>query len=524
MPLIENHAPLSLAEERLVAECSGPSRITIGDGERPIEASQDRAIRADVIRAILLNEDPSFRLHDKGLRLRGAWITGALDLQGCDLEHDITLTQCHLDSDISLVNTRLRGLHISGCLLKGMAADNASFAGSLYLRSETRIEGEISLAGARINGDLQICAAHIEAPGQDAVFAPSLRVDGSVFLGNYPYSDGITSLVAVGTLFFSSARVAHDFFVSNTSVSLKESVIGEGVFSATEEHGRDMALSLARAQVGGILFFQDNQISRGIVNLAGASVDKLKDEPEGPGAGYPLRLDGFRYNDFSRHTKTGVDTRLAWLERRPADMPFTAQPYEQLAHVMQQLGHRNDARLVLMHKERLLRRENRLLLRQENGRGIRWALMGLTDTLLRLTVGYGYRPGRAVLFAFVLIMGLGLFYQKTWDAGDMTPNAAPILVSKDWITATQLHSDNPGAFWSQPGQAGQDWETFNAFAYSADLVIPLISLGQENAWAPSTSRSPWGRAGWWMRWFAKTLGWIITALAAAALTGLIRQD
>ena len=121
-------------------------------------------------------------------------------------------------------------------------------------------------------------------------------------------------------------------------------------------------------------------------------------------------------------------------------------------------------------------------------------------------------------------MGLGLFYQATWRAGDFAPNSAPILVSQDWISATETHPANPAAFWSSPGQAGQDWETFNAFAYSADLVIPLVSLGQEDGWAPSTSRSPLGQIGWWLRWFAKAIGWIVTALGAAAITGVIRKD
>jgi len=56
----------------------------------------------------------------------------------------------------------------------------------------------------------------------------------------------------------------------------------------------------------------------------------------------------------------------------------------------------------------------------------------------------------------LLIIGLGLFFRATWQAGDMTPNAAPFLVSTAWIEAIQSHPDNPGVFWSSVGQAGQD--------------------------------------------------------------------
>ncbi len=518
MDLLQELAPLSEAEEKLLAECAGISRLSVGDGTLPSEARPDCEIRARLLRALLLDELPEHRLNDKGVRLRGAWVSGPLDLQGTDCSRDISLSQCRLEGGLQLVNAALRGVHIAGSVLGGIAADNAVFSGSVYIRGKSVVSGEIVLAGARITGDLQICDAEIHSDTSDAVFAPSLRVEGSVFLGNYPYSDVATDLTCDGMLFFSSAQIDHDFFISSVAVSVGVDPVS-GFFDPTEEHGADMAISLARARVGGLLLFQDSQIARGIVNLAGAQVGRFKDEPVGPGAAYPIRLDGFQYGDFSRHADTGIKTRLSWLARRPSDTPFTAQPYEQLAYVLKRIGHRTDARTVLMHKERLLReasREAAPLWWQP----VRW----LFDGFLRATIGYGYRPVRAVMIAVAMVLFLGWMFDRTWHAGDMAPNAAPILTSGPWISATIEHADNPGAYWAQPGQAGQDWETFNAFAYAADLVIPIVNLGQEDAWAPSTSRSDWGRAAWWMRWFAKAIGWIVTALGAAAITGVIRND
>ena len=522
MVTLKSFNPLTPAEEKLLAECSKPARIMVGDGGMPQGDDPDCVIRASLIRHILL-AGAGTAMDEKGLRLRGAMIKGALDLQGSDCNRDITLSHCSMEQPMTLVNANLRGLHISSSHIGGISADNTKFSGSVYLRFGTVVDGEIGLAGARINGDLQLCDVEINPIGQDAVFAHSLRVDGSIFLGNYPYSEGRTTLTANGALFFSSVRVEHDFFVSSCAISPEDSVISDGVFDATEEHGSDIALSLARARVGGLLYFQDNQIARGIVNLAGAQVARLKDEPVAPGANYPIRLDGFRYQDFSRHTETSVTARLEWLDRRPKDTPFTTQPYEQLAYVMTMMGHRNDARTVLMRKERLQRADSRKVQKQER-HPLRWLLSVATDPVLRLTIGYGYRPARAVGLALILIVGLGLFFQAVWEAGDMTPNAAPILVSGDWISATKSHPDNPAVFWSGVGQAGQDWETFSSFAYAADLVIPIVNLGQESAWASSTSRSPLGRIGWWLRWFAIGLGWVVTALGAAAITGLVRKD
>lgn len=518
---IERFDPLSAAEARLVAAASDGGRISFGEGALPETALPEVALRAGLVRHVLMNRDGN--LHDQGLRLRGAWIDGTLDLQGCTCDADITLTNCVLAEEAVLLNAQMRGLHLSGTRCRGVMADNARFSGSVYLRGGSVVVGEISLAGSRIAGDLQMCGAEITSSGQDAVFAPSLQVEGSIFLGNYPYSEGVTDLRAMGTVFLASARVGHDVFVTNSAMGLNTDIVS-GMFDATEEHGSDMALSLGRAQIGGILYFKDNQIGQGIVNLAGARVRRLRDEPAGPGASYPIRLDGFLYDDFSRHADTGIDARLDWLARRPEGTPFVAQPYEQLARVLTSLGHREDARTVLMRKERELRRWDRQALRGRHGQGLIWAATGLWDAFLRFSVGYGYRPGRSILIAAVLIVGLGLYFQRTWEAGDMAPNAAPILVSATWVSATETHPEGPAEFWASPGQAGQDWETFNAFAYAADIVVPLVSLGQESAWAPSTSRSGWGRAGWWMRWFAKGIGWVIAALAAAAITGVIRKE
>ncbi|MEZ5713881.1 MAG: hypothetical protein R3D85_01160 [Paracoccaceae bacterium] len=504
---LTDYTPLSAAEDKLIAGAATGGRITIGDGELPREDRPEVSIRAGLIRMLLTGSDPEVTLHDKGLRLRGAWIAGPLDLQGADISHDITLTACRLPAPIEMVNARLRGFHISGCALAGIAGDHARLDGALYIRAGSRVEGEIALAGAHVAGDLQLCDLEIVSPGQDAVFAPSMHVGGSVFLGNYPYSNGETGLTADGAIFLASVQVEHDLFVTQCAIAAKRGVTA-GLFQGSEEHGAENALSLARAHVGGILYFRENRIAPGIVSLAGAWAARFRDEPDGPGAQYPIRLDGFGYDDFSRHTETGIGARLRWLERRPADTPFTAQPYEQLARVLMHLGHRSDARSVLMRKERILRRENRRTMRGPARRAVHWA----GDMVMRGAVGYGYRPGRVLGLAVVLILGLGLFFQKTWEAGDMAPNAAPILVSAAWAEAVERHPENPGAFWAAKGQAGQDWETFQGFAYAADVVIPIVNLGQESAWAPSTARSPWGRAGWWIRWFAKAAGLIITGV------------
>ena len=74
-------------------------------------------------------------------------------------------------------------------------------------------------------------------------------------------------------------------------------------------------------------------------------------------------------------------------------------------------------------------------------------------------------------------------------------------------------------------EPGRDYESFSAGLYALDLFIPLDALGQEKNWAPSASRGAWGEWGHRLRWLVQMAGWVITAMGAAVVTGLIgRRD
>ena len=514
---------LSKAEEKLLEASLKGERAIIGDGALPVEGEELHTIRASFIRYLLLGNDPKLTLHAKGIRLRGAIISGVLDLQGSECGFDLTFSRCRFERAPSLINARIRGLYLGGSLVPGLSADNCVFDGSVFMRSGFQSTKEISMPGARISGDLQICDARISGQGGFGIFATSLEVQGSVYLGDYPYDDANSELYVDGVTEFSSLRVKRDFYCSNCALSAEANPDGKRIFTEGNDNGIPISLSLNRAEIGGVLYLKHNQISRGAVNLAGAIVRRLNDEPTGDGVAYRIRLDGFEYGGFSDETDTRLKPRLEWLDRRPDGVAFSAQPYEHLASVLNKLGHRNDAHEILIRKERLQRRVNREFIRKTKTDLWRLPLLTISDTAMRMLIGYGYRPIRALIWGLFLIVAMSFFFNKTWNAGDMAPNTAPILISKDWISATHTHPENPAKFWSSIGEAGQDYETFNAVAYSADLLIPIVNLGQEDAWAPSTSRSPWGWHAWWVRWVAKVLGWVITALGAAAVTGAIRK-
>ncbi|VAV91845.1 hypothetical protein MNBD_ALPHA07-2438, partial [hydrothermal vent metagenome] len=207
---------------------------------------------------------------------------------------------------------------------------------------------------------------------------------------------------------------------------------------------------------------------------------------------------------------------------------FTPQPYEQLARVLRKMGHVADAREVLFEKEKRLSRVRRGRIWDEGGRWSRWwrvPILWVLDRLQRGVVGYGYYPWRSFWCLVGLIAIATYVFGRTYQAGDFAPNAAVILTTPEWQALAEDGSvSNPAETWASKSGKGRDYETFNAFAYAADVVIPIIPLGQEAAWAPSATREPWGWYAWWARWVFQFAGWLVTALGAAAITGIMRKD
>jgi hypothetical protein len=147
-------------------------------------------------------------------------------------------------------------------------------------------------------------------------------------------------------------------------------------------------------------------------------------------------------------------------------------------------------------------------------------------------VGYGYKPANAAYSLFALFVAATVLAHCTWEEGSFAPNSDVILVSDGWQKALEADclppaqgcDPNPAATWSNDPQRGLDWDSFNRYGYAADLVIPVLNLGQTDAWAPSKDRGPWGFALWWSRWVLIAAGWIVTALGVAALTGIMQRN
>ncbi|MEO1776953.1 MAG: hypothetical protein AAFS07_18595 [Pseudomonadota bacterium] len=627
--------PATFAEKKVLNELQTGLFIEFGEGLfkdqlPPDEAGSDRQIRASFVRWLAIGGDGAPTLHAKGLRIAGALITNdgparaetaGLDLQGAVLKHDLALVACRFQAPILLRDARLQSLvlnhaHIPGSAPRKPAANRAIGAdrletrGSVFLRG-ARCEGAVRLLGARIGGGLDCDGATLTNPKGNTLHADGLEMRGDLFLSGARCEGAVRLL---------GARIGGDLDCSQ----------------GTLLNAGGAALHAGRARVDGVFFLRQVKGLEGVVDLTGARLGSINDEPAKLPSSCTLILERCVYDAFTGQGVSAV-ARLPWLARqRPQnyDADFWPQPWEQCAKVFREGGHREDARLILIDKERRLRADqrasldarlagarHRLLLEQAHpearvetfeaafadlrARGevnqrhaqvcmertmvarylrnaqrrdaaeenknplelqqpsverrviisareeiarLWWLLLfrRVWDGVLASVVGYGHLPQRAFLWALgVWLLGAGLF--AAMDGRDaMMPNNPFILRSAEWVrcstdlgqeinlaSTTQKGASIETEGLREPGERTVDcferqpeaaaFPTVDALAYSADTLLPIVSLHLEQHWTPNPDKS-WG---WWGRiylWVHIILGWALSLLAVAGFSGLVKSD
>jgi hypothetical protein len=228
-----------------------------------------RTCRASVIRDILrgrlaANPDPH------GLQLRGARITGRIDLDNLTTDVDFELTDCLLEEGLLARDARLFTLVLTGCHLEHpteppLAADRLTC--SLVFLDEATIignseDGAVRLAGAHIAGPLDCTGASLRNDSGPALAASSLQTGQDISLtGGFTATgngeSGAVNLLGAhvgGTLHCEGASLRNDSgpALAAGSLQVDQDVLLTGDFSATGS-GDLGAIRLPGAHIGGQL-------------------------------------------------------------------------------------------------------------------------------------------------------------------------------------------------------------------------------------------------------------------------------
>lgn len=589
---------LSDAEKMLVENSKNGTLTVLGDGSRPSGSNGARSIRAGLLRYLMLGGCTDFQVHEHGVRLAGAWVTGPLDLRYLETKGAVNLTNCAFDSPIDAQYANFEFLQLKNSFLVGINLECASVRGSVVLTgvqsngtvflAAATIGSQLSCAGAILDGGLEMAFSAQGATVGDSIIFDHLRAYGEVSLVgvkaggqlscNHAALDGrrakalnaqnatieagvfLKGTTASGEICISNGAIGSNFECTDAVLSgthgpafviENTSIVGSMIMVKAQCYGR-MSISGARIRgscsfanatlsaAGGIaLNAQDLVVEKGLywrklssiegqVDFSSAHFRQLVDDEHSWNLARDVILIGVTYD----HVFGPLDLtfRKRWVSKGSTfKEQFHPQPYQQLAKFYRETGHRYEAREILVAKEIDQRKATREAIRERKARtegrlhpNVLVFLNLVWDWTTRLVAGYGYKPWLSLgwLGGLVGLMTVGA--QATWNAGDFAPNSAIVLTSADWKVIADGSSEKPAVDWSNG--PGKDYETFYSFAYALDVVVPVLELGQMEAWAPSPARGPWG---YWLFYGQKmfvALGWVVTALAAAAVTGMIRRD
>ena len=437
-------------------------------------------------------------------------------------------------------------------MLPGFEADGLEVKGSVFLRDTISTE-QVRLFGAKIGGTLDCNGATFSAEEgapsdpETAFHADGIDVNGQVSL-NCVSTEGKIRLVGA-TLGFGLVCKGATFHAipdqeNGRTVALDASGIQTKGPVVLEELKITGALNFVSAQIGGFSFKQSKHlIGAAQIDLSGIKVYGLLRfigpqenlifilagawarafDAETSSSAFPLLiyLNSFEYDGLAgESTDVSADIWLAFLAKQydpddPAD--FYPQPYEQLSAVLRKAGHGEAARAVLIGKERRQRAARRARTYAPQRQ-----VLAAWDGMLGATVRYGRQP----LWAFVWLLGFWIYgvavFTDAERAGVLKPNKEVVLRSDEWVGCAGDPRGQAACYLAT--ERGASYPRFNVLAYSADTLLPIVSLEMQEYWIPDDRAGP---GGWWARvylWVHIAVGWALSLLAVAGFSGLVKSD
>jgi hypothetical protein len=211
-------------------------------------------------------------------------------------------------------------------------------------------------------------------------------------------------------------------------------------------------------------------------------------------------------------------TLLQWLHMQiPENLgaDFLPQPFTQCAEVLRRMGDEHGSRMILFERERMRLRSP----------GNLWER--ITGYLLGMVAGHGYKSYYALYWALgVWLIGGGVFTIAD-RLNQMRPASEHVLVDESY---------------RRTGEIPKDYEPLKPLFYSADILLPIVDIGQERFWLPRDAgeRPPnaamafpnlphWSAAlldllfgGWLPKgyyYFEIAMGWVLVSIAIAGFSG-----
>ncbi|MBS3018675.1 hypothetical protein DJFAAGMI_01407 [Comamonas sp. PE63] len=438
---------------------------------------------------------------------------------------------------------RLLGAQIGGDLVcsdgefdnkenNALSADKINVKGNVLLGANFKAKGKVRFLGAIIKGDFACVGGNLDVYEGTALLAYRINVFGNFFL-----RDGF---MANGKVDLRGTQVNGDFVCSNAFISLENGI----------------ALSLNSAVVKGIFFLRNFEnpirldMSHANVGVLDDDLNVWRDSSE---------LDGFRYGAIGGQASTNGQDRIAWLLKQPErhidTSEFRPQPWRQLQRVLREMGHTEDAKQVGIAFEDHLRTIGRMGLWPNDPcdlvRGFKGMVTRTAHYIFGKLAGYGYRPVNLVMWmlAVWLLCG-GIYWALARSPFNAMAPSDPLVFQdarysecrptqdkqSDSVETHKIFAERTTGNWPFCSEMPGEYSTFSPFAYSLDLLLPVVDLGQEKFWGsyiPSPDETTaeesvlhwrWGYLVRFVAWFETLFGWVSSLLLVAIISGFSRRN
>ncbi len=490
----ERFGALSAAEVKLVRSAPKRELQWIGPSDDPDDPTNNpanaekwganRTIRGAIICWLLTDREAAVLVHPSGIGIAGARIVGPFDLSYQQVRPPLTILDSAFADGIDISFAHLSSLDLGRGRVGPIAAEQTIVAGDVLM--EGGDYGAANFYRARIGGNLDFSGAHLGAA------APLVAVETTIG-GDALFHRGFST---AGMLDFRLASIGRSLSVHGAH------------FTGDAPNG----LNAERATIAGALYWVDvTHTAATVLDLNDAHAQALWDDAASWPAAGNLNLAGFVYSDFSGGPGDAA-TRLVWLRRQPRNLWANPQPYRQLATAMRTDGAEEDAVQVEIARENAMTKYGGLSL------GPRLWREGL-----RATIGYGYRPLRALWWIAGFVATGTLLFGWGYRAGLITPTAADAYDK-----------------FCREGAPPPHYPPFSGFVYSLENFLPVVDLHQGAFWRPNPLHQPAANAAARAAddprsaiparllrgylWLHILAGWTITPLLFAGLTGLLRND
>ncbi|WP_432902018.1 hypothetical protein ACQP1S_00635 [Micromonospora matsumotoense] len=469
----------------------------------------------------------------RGVRIRGARISGRLNLDNMKTEAWLSLDSCFLPEGISAENADLLGLQLRECLLTSAAESALNMphanlrSGPLIwkctIRATVELGGAVNMVATKVGGNLNFGSSKLYNDAGPGIGADNMRVSGSLFLRYGFEARGRGTLGAVrlnrsridNVVDFSDAHLRNeagpaisadgmvadslqirDGFTAQSAsrsgtIRLPNAKVSTAEISkAMVENGCGPAIIADGMTVGGDLLLGGKLAATGSGTTETLSLDHTSvggslffDPSQVTNSSAPDRrvsIDGLTYPRVPR----GMNLREWLLFLRCGSGGYAPQPYQQLAAVHRAAGHESEARTILRAQ-----RKHQIDSHTLTGRSTRlWART--TGFLL----GYGYQPWRT-LVGLLAVAVVSIVLCLT----------SPALVHT---------KNNP--------RPGTPCRTAERIGVAIDLSVPLIKTNARNQCDIAGTAD--GDRLAIMGWLLQALAWAFATLFVAGFTGAVRKS